>query len=58
MVNKLPKSITEKKSAQKTESKVLKSDEIGFGGGGFLSGLGFEKKEDKGDEKIDLDEFF
>ncbi|MDR2415164.1 MAG: translation initiation factor IF-2 N-terminal domain-containing protein [Candidatus Peribacteria bacterium] len=40
------------------EDKVLKSDEIGFGGGGFLSGLGFSKQENKIEEKIDLDEFF
>ena len=33
-----------KKAAQ--EAKVLKSDELGFGGG-FLSGLGFSKQEEK-----------
>lgn len=33
-----------KKAAQ--ETKVLKSDELGFGGG-FLSGLGFSKQEEK-----------
>ncbi len=38
----------EKQPAKKTvqEAKVLKSDELGFGGG-FLSGLGFSKQEEK-----------
>ncbi len=43
---------------EKKSEKVLKSDEIGSFGGGFLSGLGFGKKEEKKTEKIDLDEFF
>ena len=57
---KLPKNISEKKVEKKKEEadKVLKSDEISFGGGGFLSGLGFGKTEEKVEEKIDLDEFF
>lgn len=43
---------------EKKIEKVLKSDEIGSFWGGFLSGLGFGKKEEKQTEKIDLDEFF
>ncbi|MFA5747501.1 MAG: translation initiation factor IF-2 [Candidatus Absconditabacterales bacterium] len=46
---------TEKKGDTKKESKVLKSDELFQGAGGFLSGLGFEKKEKK-IEKIEEDE--
>ncbi|MDR0861034.1 MAG: translation initiation factor IF-2 N-terminal domain-containing protein [Candidatus Peribacteria bacterium] len=71
MVDQLPKNIVEKITTgqhtgktpnQKKEAdteKVLKSDELGgFGGGGFLSGLGFGKAEEKVEEKIDLDEYF
>lgn len=63
MVEQLPKNIVEKKSqTQKKEEdseKVLKSNELGgFGGGGFLSGLGFGKQEEKAEEKINLDEYF
>jgi hypothetical protein len=57
--SKLPKNISAPKTKDAPkEDKVLKSDEIGFGGGGFLSGLGFGKQEEKAEEKIDLDEFF
>ncbi|MDR2190709.1 MAG: hypothetical protein LBP53_06090 [Candidatus Peribacteria bacterium] len=56
-VAKLPKNFTTTSPIEK-EDKVLKSDEIGVGGGGFLSGLGFSKQEEKAKEKIDLDEFF
>jgi hypothetical protein len=58
--DKLPKELSSKPAPKKEEKddKVLKSDEIGFGGGGFLSGLGFGKQEEKAEEKIDLDEFF
>jgi hypothetical protein len=58
IVAKLPKTFTEKPAPTEKEDKVLKSDEISFGGGGFLSGLGFSKQEEKTEEKIDLDEFF
>jgi hypothetical protein len=59
LVTKLPKDFTMVSAAPaEKEDKVLKSDEIGFGGGGFLSGLGFSKQEKKAEEKIDLDEFF
>ncbi|MDR0651210.1 MAG: hypothetical protein LBG59_07635 [Candidatus Peribacteria bacterium] len=58
-VDKLPKNFTTASTAPaEKEDKVLKSDEIGFGSGGFLSGLGFSKQEKKAEEKIDLDEFF
>ncbi|MDR0607876.1 MAG: hypothetical protein LBG52_06110 [Candidatus Peribacteria bacterium] len=62
MVDQLPKNLLKKSTQpQKTVAdteKVLKSDELGgFGGGGFLSGLGFGKQIEK-EEKIDLDEYF
>ncbi|GHW02275.1 translation initiation factor IF-2 [candidate division SR1 bacterium] len=45
------------KQPKQTE-KILKSDEILGGGGGFLSGLGFGKKEEPVKEKIDINEYF
>ncbi|MDD2537655.1 MAG: translation initiation factor IF-2 [Candidatus Absconditabacteria bacterium] len=61
LADKLPKDITTKSKkeniVEKSEEKILKSDEISFGGGGFLSGLGFAKQEEK-EQKVDLDEFF
>ncbi len=48
VVDQLPKKNSKKAEPAKKadDGKVLKSDEIGFGGG-FLSGLGFEKQEEK-----------
>lgn len=47
VVDQLPKKAPKKAEPAKKvdESKILKSDEIGFGGG-FLSGLGFAKQEE------------
>lgn len=49
VADQLPKKAPKKAEApakKADESKILKSDEIGFGGG-FLSGLGFAKQEEK-----------
>lgn len=47
MVAQLPAPSTKATPAKVEKSKVLKSDELAFGGGGFLSGLGFAKAEEK-----------
>lgn len=48
IIDQLPKKAAKKAAPAKKadDGKILKSDEIGFGGG-FLSGLGFTKQEEK-----------
>ena len=48
IIDQLPKKAAKKTTPAKKadDGKILKSDEIGFGGG-FLSGLGFTKQEEK-----------
>ena len=48
IIDQLPKKAAKKATPAKKadDGKILKSDEIGFGGG-FLSGLGFTKQEEK-----------
>ena len=48
IIDQLPKKAAKKATPAKKadDVKILKSDEIGFGGG-FLSGLGFTKQEEK-----------
>ncbi len=57
VVDQLPKKNSKKAEPAKKadDGKVLKSDEIGFGGG-FLSGLGFEKHEEKTTIETEEDE--